>query len=61
MADTPEKLRARVVSWDVGFKPLTEKEWIARVSKEVADSAAAGTDVLVFPELGIVPNRRFRT
>jgi predicted amidohydrolase len=51
MVDTPERLRARVVSWDVGFKPPTEQEWIARVSKEVADSAAAGMDVLVFPEL----------
>jgi predicted amidohydrolase len=51
MVDTPEKLRARVVSWDVGFKPPTEQEWIARVSKEVADSATAGIDVLVFPEL----------
>jgi predicted amidohydrolase len=51
MADIPEKLRARVVSWDVGFKPPTEKEWIARVSKEVGDAAAAEIDVLVFPEL----------
>jgi predicted amidohydrolase len=51
MANTPEKLRARVVSWDVGFKPQTEEEWIARVSKEVGDSAAAEIDVLVFPEL----------
>jgi predicted amidohydrolase len=51
MADPPEKLQARVVSWDVGFHPPTEKEWIARVSREVADAAAAGIDVLVFPEL----------
>ncbi len=54
----PEKLTARIISWDVGFKPPTEQEWIALVSKEVADAAAAGIDVLVFPELfaaGLVP------
>jgi predicted amidohydrolase len=51
MADPPEKLRARVVSWDVGFKPPAEKDWIARVSTEVGDAAAAAIDVLVFPEL----------
>ena len=51
MVDTAETLRARVVSWDVGFKPPMEAGWIARVSKEVADAAAAGIDVLVFPEL----------
>ncbi len=58
MADTPEKLRARVVSWDVGFRPPTEKEWVARVSREVGDAAAAEVDVLVFPELfaaGLAP------
>jgi predicted amidohydrolase len=51
MADIPEKLRARVVSWDIGFKPPSEKEWIACVSKEVGAAAAAEIDVLVFPEL----------
>jgi predicted amidohydrolase len=51
MVDAPEKLKARVVSWDVGFHPPTEKEWIARVSREVADAAVTGIDVLVFPEL----------
>jgi predicted amidohydrolase len=51
MVDTPENLTARVISWDVGFKPPTEQEWISRVSKEVADATAAGIDVLVFPEL----------
>jgi predicted amidohydrolase len=58
MVDIPKTLRARVVSWDVGFKPPTEQEWISRVSKEVADAALAGIDVLVFPELfaaGLVP------
>ena len=58
MVDAPEKLKARVVSWDVGFHPPTEKEWIARVSREVADAAVTGIDVLVFPELfaaGLVP------
>jgi predicted amidohydrolase len=51
MVDTPQKLKARVVSWDVGFKPPTENKWIASVCKEVHDAAAAETDVLVFPEL----------
>ena len=51
MVETAEKLRARVVSWDVGFKPPTEKEWIDRVREEVADAAAERIDVLVFPEL----------
>ena len=51
IVDTPEKLKARVVSWDVGFRPPTEKEWIDRVSKEVHDAAAEEIDVLVFPEL----------
>lgn len=58
MADTPETLRGRVVSWDVGFKPPTENEWITRVTKEVGDAAAAKMDILVFPELftaGLVP------
>jgi predicted amidohydrolase len=51
MIEIPEKLRARVVSWDVGFKPATEKEWIESVSKEVTGAAWKGIDVLVFPEL----------
>jgi predicted amidohydrolase len=58
MVNTPKILRARIVSWDVGFKPPTELEWISRVSKEVADAAAAEIDVQVFPELfaaGLVP------
>jgi predicted amidohydrolase len=51
MVNVPEKLKARVVSWDVGFHPPTETDWIARVSWEVAEAVAAGIDVLVFPEL----------
>jgi predicted amidohydrolase len=51
MVNTPEYLKTCIISWDVGFNPPTEQEWIARVSKEVADAAAAGIDVLVFPEL----------
>jgi predicted amidohydrolase len=51
VSDIPEKLRARIVSWDVGFKPPTEKEWIARVSEEVSEAATAQMDVLLFPEL----------
>ncbi len=44
-------LKARVVSWDVGFRPPTEAEWVARVESEVKDATAAGVDVLLFPEL----------
>jgi predicted amidohydrolase len=46
-----ERLKARVVSWDVGFRPATEKEWIDRVTNEVGDAASADVDVLLFPEL----------
>ncbi|MBN9118569.1 MAG: hypothetical protein J0I06_05310 [Planctomycetes bacterium] len=51
-------LKARVVSWDVGFRPATETEWVARVVAEVRDAAAAGVDGLLFPELfaaGLAP------
>ena len=44
-------LKARVVSWDVGFGPATEAEWVERVVAEVRDANRAGVDVLVFPEL----------
>ena len=44
-------LKARVVSWDVGFKPATEAEWVERVVAEVRDASAAGVYVLVFSEL----------
>lgn len=44
-------LKARVVSWDIGFRPQAEVEWLARVVQEVRDASAAGVDVLVFPEL----------
>ncbi|HEY1191801.1 MAG TPA: nitrilase-related carbon-nitrogen hydrolase [Gemmata sp.] len=44
-------LKARAVSWDIGFHPPTESEWIARVVHEVRDASAAGVDVLVWPEL----------
>lgn len=44
-------LKARVVSWDVGFHPATEAEWVGCVVREVRDASAAGVDVLVFPEL----------
>ncbi len=47
----PETLKARVVSWGIEFRPPTEKEWTARVAEEVAKSAAAGADVVLFPEL----------
>lgn len=44
-------LKARVVSWDVGFRPATEAEWVERVAAEVREASAVGVDVLVFPEL----------
>lgn len=44
-------LKARVVSWDIGFRPATEAEWVARAVQEVRDASAAGVDVLVLPEL----------
>jgi predicted amidohydrolase len=47
----PGTLKARVVSWDLGFHPATEAEWVARVVSEVRDASATGVDVLVFPEL----------
>jgi predicted amidohydrolase len=57
-APPPETLHARVVSWDVGFAPKTEKEWLDRVALEVSEAAAKRVDVLVFPELfawGLAP------
>lgn len=44
-------LKARVVSWDVGYYPATEAEWLARVVQEVQAANAAKVDVLLFPEL----------
>jgi predicted amidohydrolase len=58
LASPPETLRARVVSWDVGWKPRTGEEWIARVIEEVREARRDGVDVLVFPELfawGLAP------
>jgi predicted amidohydrolase len=54
----PETLKIRVVSWDLAFRPASEAEWTARVVSEVRGAAAAGSDVLVFPELfawGLAP------
>jgi len=51
-------LKARVVSWDVGFHPATEAEWTDRVTSEVRDARAANVDVLLFSELfaaGLAP------
>jgi predicted amidohydrolase len=51
-------LKARVVSWDVGFHPSTEDEWVERVVAEVRAASADGVDVLLFPELfaaGLAP------
>ncbi len=44
-------LKTRVVSWDIGFRPATEAEWVERVVAEARDANTAGVDVLVFPEL----------
>jgi len=54
----PVTLKARLVSWDVGWKPPTEAAWIARVVSEVQAAGKDGMDVLVFPELfawGLAP------
>lgn len=47
----PSELKARVVSWDVGWRPAAEADWTARVVSETKAAAADGVDVLVFPEL----------
>jgi predicted amidohydrolase len=57
-ASPPETLRARVVSWDVGWKPETDEGWVARAVGEVRAARRDGIDVLVFPELfawGLAP------
>jgi predicted amidohydrolase len=54
----PGTLAARVISWDVGFRPETEAEWTARVVFEVTDARADHIDILLFPELfaaGLTP------
>lgn len=53
-----DALKARVVSWDVGFRPAGEAEWVERVISEARDARAANVDVLLFPELfaaGLTP------
>ena len=58
VAPPPDALKARVLSWDVGFHPATEAEWVERVISEVRDARAANVDVLLFPELfaaGLTP------
>ena len=47
----PETLKARAVSWDLGWKPASADEWIARAVSEVRDAARERVDVLVLPEL----------
>lgn len=54
----PGTLRARAVSWDVGWKPEAATDWMARAVGEVRDARRDGIDVLVFPELfawGLAP------
>ncbi|MEK7234127.1 MAG: nitrilase-related carbon-nitrogen hydrolase [Elusimicrobiota bacterium] len=50
-AEPPQTLLARVVSWDVGWRPDARKEWVDRVVGEVRDAGKDGADVVVFPEL----------
>ena len=55
-----EALKARVVGWDLGWKPAGASAWTARVAGEVRAAADEGVDVLVFPELfawGLAPFR----
>lgn len=47
----PEFVTARAVGWDLGWKPKSKAEWIARAAAEVKDAAKAGVEVVVFPEL----------
>lgn len=54
----PGRLKARVVVWDIGFRPPTQEAWISRLEGEVRDALGAGVDVLLFPELigwGLAP------
>ncbi|MBM3981284.1 MAG: hypothetical protein FJ304_13545 [Planctomycetes bacterium] len=44
-------LKARVVSWDVGYHPATEAAWVDRVVSEVTAANRDGVNVLLFPEL----------
>lgn len=53
-----DALRARVVSWDVGWRPKTREAWVARLEGEVRAALDAHVDVLLFPELfawGLAP------
>jgi predicted amidohydrolase len=57
-AASSETLTARVVSWDVGWRPDSADAWTAAVSSEVARAAEESVDVLIFPELfawGLAP------
>lgn len=57
-SEAPDVLKARVVSWDVGWKPAAAAEWTARVIEEIGAASAEKIDVLVFPELfawGLAP------
>ena len=44
-------IAARAQAGGGPIRPATEAEWVARAVQEVRDAVAAGTDVLVFPEL----------
>lgn len=54
----PDTLKARVVGWDLGWKPESAQAWTARAAGEVKAAADEGVDVVVFPELfawGLAP------
>lgn len=51
-------LKARVVSWDLAFKPPTLQGWIDRAAGETREALEGGARVVVFPELlawGLAP------
>lgn len=44
-------LAARIVVWDVGFRPRDKSAWLARIKSELRDALRLDKDVVVFPEL----------
>lgn len=60
-AASTDTLKARVVVWDIGFKPAAEEAWLDRVAGEVDAAIADRVDVLVLPELigwGLAPYKK---
>jgi len=55
------ELRARIFTWDIGFKPESEDLWLDRVETSIEGALKDKIDVLVFPELigwGLSPYRK---